>query len=142
MTTDIASLKPNTAKKAFARSTSRTTIVRWSKRFSIACSIGCGRILSAWVKNAEPKGCKERTDCERISGDAMTTAIELVLREARPAGSEEHIVDIGIGDGCIVAIEAGLACDAPEHRLGGRLVVPGFVETHIHLDKSCISDRA
>lgn len=72
----------------------------------------------------------------------MTTAIELVLREARPAGSEEHIVDIGIGDGCILAIEAGLACDAPEHHLGGRLVVPGFVETHIHLDKSCISDRA
>jgi cytosine deaminase len=24
---------------------------------------------------------------------------------------------------------------------GGRLVSPGFVETHIHLDKSCILDR-
>ena len=24
---------------------------------------------------------------------------------------------------------------------GGRLVTPGFVETHIHLDKSCILDR-
>ncbi len=25
--------------------------------------------------------------------------------------------------------------------VGGRLVTPGFVETHIHLDKSCILDR-
>ena len=34
-TSDIASLNPRTAKNAFARSMSRTTIVRWSKRFSI-----------------------------------------------------------------------------------------------------------
>src|SRR5258708_20358746 len=31
MTTAIASLKPSSAKNALARSTSRTTIVRWSK---------------------------------------------------------------------------------------------------------------
>jgi cytosine deaminase len=71
----------------------------------------------------------------------MTDAIDLVLREARVAGSEQHLVDIGIRGGRIVAIESTLACDAPKHSLGGRLVVPGFVETHIHLDKSCISER-
>ena len=71
----------------------------------------------------------------------MTPPIDLVLREARPFGSEERVVDIGIRDGRIVAIEAGLACDAPKHHLGGRLVVPGFVETHIHLDKSRIVER-
>jgi cytosine/creatinine deaminase len=71
----------------------------------------------------------------------MTVSVDLVLREARPAGSEERVVDIGIRDGHIVAIETNLACDAPEQLLGGRLVVPGFVETHIHLDKSCIIER-
>src|ERR1700731_2005001 len=29
----------------------------------------------------------------------------------------------------------------PEDDLNGRLVVPGFVETHIHLDKSCLLGR-
>ena len=71
----------------------------------------------------------------------MRTVIDLVLREVRLAESEQRVVDIGIRDGRVVAIEAGLACDAPERHLGGRLVVPGFVETHIHLDKSCISER-
>ncbi len=71
----------------------------------------------------------------------MSSAIDLVLREARIAGSEPRVVDIGIRDGRIVAIEPNLACEAPAQNLGGRLVVPGFVETHIHLDKSCIIDR-
>jgi cytosine/creatinine deaminase len=71
----------------------------------------------------------------------MSGAIDLVLRDARIAGSEPHVVDISIRDGRIVAIEPSLACDAPAQNLAGRLVVPGFVETHIHLDKSCISDR-
>jgi cytosine deaminase len=31
--------------------------------------------------------------------------------------------------------------DAPSEDLGGRLVVPGLVETHVHLDKSCLLDR-
>ena len=30
---------------------------------------------------------------------------------------------------------------APQIDVGGCLVVPGFIETHIHLDKSCIMDR-
>jgi cytosine/creatinine deaminase len=71
----------------------------------------------------------------------MSSAIDLVLREARIAGSEPRVVDIGIGAGRIVAIEPNLACEAPVQNLDGRLVVPGFVETHIHLDKSCIIDR-
>ena len=67
--------------------------------------------------------------------------LDLILRDARIAGDEARVVDIGIRDGRIAAIESGLAGDAPERRLDGRLVVPGFVETHIHLDKSCILDR-
>ena len=67
--------------------------------------------------------------------------LDLVLRDARVAGSDDRIVDIGIRDGRIAAIGPDLTSDGPEHQIGERLVVPGFVETHIHLDKSCIFDR-
>src|SRR5215467_1425138 len=66
---------------------------------------------------------------------------DLVLRAARLAGRESEAVDIGIADGRIAALAPNLVCDAPAERLDGRLVVPGFVDTHIHLDKSCILER-
>ncbi|MGI9414096.1 MAG: amidohydrolase family protein, partial [Hyphomicrobiales bacterium] len=50
-------------------------------------------------------------------------------------------VDIGIEGGVIAAIEPGLAADGREIDIDGRMVAPGFIETHIHLDKSCILDR-
>lgn len=50
-------------------------------------------------------------------------------------------MDIGIEAGRIAAIEPSLAVEAEELDVGGRLVAPGFVETHIHLDKSCILER-
>src|SRR4030081_650389 len=66
---------------------------------------------------------------------------DFVWRDARLARRETETVDIGVRGGCIAAIAPGLVCDAREERLGGRLVVPGFVDTHIHLDKSCILGR-
>lgn len=68
-------------------------------------------------------------------------AFDLILRNARIAGDEARVTDIGIREGRFAAIEAALGGEGPEQDLGGRLVVPGFVETHIHLDKSCILDR-
>lgn len=68
-------------------------------------------------------------------------SLDLVLRQCRIAGSEETSVDIGIKDGLIAAIEMQLPDTAPSENVDGRLVLPGFVETHIHLDKSCILDR-
>lgn len=50
-------------------------------------------------------------------------------------------LDIGIQDGVVVALEAGLQADAEVLDAGGRQAVPGFVESHIHLDKACILDR-
>ena len=50
-------------------------------------------------------------------------------------------VDIGIDKGRIATIESRLLADGKEIDLGGRLTTPGFIETHIHLDKSCILDR-
>jgi cytosine deaminase len=68
-------------------------------------------------------------------------ALDLVLRQGRFAERGEVLFDIGIANGRIVEIAGTIAAEAPEEQLDGRLVIPGFVETHIHLDKSCILDR-
>ena len=68
--------------------------------------------------------------------------MDLILRNALIAGEEGNPpVDIGIEGGRIAAIEAGLIAEGEEIDLGERLVSPGFIETHIHLDKSCLLDR-
>ncbi|WP_341911245.1 amidohydrolase family protein [Ferrovibrio terrae] len=64
---------------------------------------------------------------------------DLILRNARLA--DGRIVDLGITAGRFAAVAPALAGEGPAQDLGGRLVVPGFVETHLHLDKSCILDR-
>ena len=66
---------------------------------------------------------------------------DLILREARIAGRAERTADIGISKGRIAAIAPDLPQGVPERKLNGRLAVPGFIETHIHLDKSCILGR-
>ncbi len=68
-------------------------------------------------------------------------SLDHIFRNARIAGNEGHLVDIGIRAGRFAAIAVGLEAEAPAEDLGGRLVVPGFVETHIHLDKSCLLGR-
>jgi cytosine/creatinine deaminase len=68
-------------------------------------------------------------------------AFDLILRGAH-LRDLDHEVDLGIAGGRIAAIAPALSADtAAEERLDGRLVLPGLVETHIHLDKSCIIDR-
>ena len=66
--------------------------------------------------------------------------LDLILRNARLAGRGETL-DIGIAGGRIAALAQNLGGEAPEQHLDGRLVLAGFVETHIHLDKSCILER-
>lgn len=70
---------------------------------------------------------------------------DYVLRNGRIAGAGADPVDIAIADGRIAAIEPRSAMAARDASrdiaLDGRLMVPGFIETHIHLDKSCISER-
>ncbi len=56
-------------------------------------------------------------------------------------GEDERTTDIGVAGGNIVAMEDALSADAEILDAGGRLVIPGFVESHIHLDKACILDR-
>jgi cytosine deaminase len=66
--------------------------------------------------------------------------LDLILRNARVAGHGEAL-DIGIAGGRIAALAPNLVGEALEQQLDGRLVLAGFVESHIHLDKSCILDR-
>jgi len=70
--------------------------------------------------------------------------LDLILRNVRLADATpgEPSTDIGVKDGRIVALSPGLQGDAAEEVQGnGRVVCAGFVETHIHLDKSCILGR-
>jgi cytosine/creatinine deaminase len=69
--------------------------------------------------------------------------MDLIVRNARLAHEPAaEPLDIGIADGEIVAIEKGLAAEAEIYDARGRLACGGLVETHIHLDKSRILDRA
>ena len=69
--------------------------------------------------------------------------MDLVLRNAAITGDADAGAwrDIGIADGRIAAIAPRIESGGRDIDLMGRLVVPGFVETHLHLDKSCILDR-
>jgi cytosine/creatinine deaminase len=67
--------------------------------------------------------------------------MDLILKNARLVGDDGGTANIGIENGKIVAIQPNLRSEAETIDLGGRLVSAGFVETHIHLDKSCILDR-
>lgn len=69
---------------------------------------------------------------------------DLLLRDVRlpDAKPGEPAMDIGVVAGRIAAIAPRIEGHAKEEADGsGRLVCSGFVETHIHLDKSCILAR-
>jgi cytosine deaminase len=68
-------------------------------------------------------------------------ANDFILRNASIAGRGSQTFDIAISDGTIAGIASRISSDALSEDVGGRLVVPGFVDSHIHLDKSCILDR-
>src|SRR5258708_12025227 len=68
------------------------------------------------------------------------TAFDLIFRRAATLSSDTP-VDIGVSDGRIVAIASRLESQAREIDVDGRLVLPGFVDSHIHLDKACLLGR-
>src|SRR5215212_4282955 len=67
--------------------------------------------------------------------------MDLILRHARLIGAGKQTTDIGITDGRIAEVRPDLAAEGETIDLHGRLVSTGLIETHIHLDKSCILDR-
>jgi cytosine deaminase len=66
--------------------------------------------------------------------------LDLVLRQARIAGRDGP-VDVGIAGGRIAGIAAHIETDARVTSIDGCFACAGFVDTHIHLDKSRISER-
>ena len=72
----------------------------------------------------------------------MNQRADLILRHAR-VDRRDDVVDIVIAGGTIAAIVPARDAHPGRHSIdvAGRYVSPGFVETHVHLDKSCIVDR-
>ena len=69
---------------------------------------------------------------------------DLIVHNARlfDADRKAPLVNIGIRDGRYAAIAPDLGGAAGEELdVEGGVLSPGFVETHIHLDKTCILDR-
>ena len=66
--------------------------------------------------------------------------MDIVVRGAMLADGSGPM-DVGIAAGRIAAVVPVLDTDAPEMPAGGCLLIPGLVETHLHLDKTCILDR-
>src|SRR5260370_31251699 len=69
--------------------------------------------------------------------------MDLVLRNATLMGATAKVrQDVGVIDGKIVEIAPKVAAIGREELdVDGRLLTPGLVESHIHLDKSRIIDR-
>jgi cytosine deaminase len=68
--------------------------------------------------------------------------MDQIIRDARILrGGELVNTDIAIKGQAIAAIAPDLSAEGPELKAGGCLVIPGLIETHIHLDKTCILDR-
>jgi cytosine/creatinine deaminase len=68
--------------------------------------------------------------------------MDQIIRDARILRHGELVnTDIAIQGQTIAAIAPDLSAEGPELKAGGCLVIPGLIETHIHLDKTCILDR-
>lgn len=68
------------------------------------------------------------------------SAFDLIFRRAALAG-EHGLVDIGVRAGRIRTIAPRLIADCPSVEIAGRAVLPGFVDSHVHLDKACLLGR-
>src|SRR2546429_638198 len=76
------------------------------------------------------------TGTPRQTGKAMN----LLVRNARLRGRDQ-LVDIGIEQGRIAAVAPDLAASAAETiDAAGDLVVPGFVNLHLHADKALLGE--
>ncbi len=70
------------------------------------------------------------------------TPEDRIFRNAR-IGSQDALVDFCVTEGLFSRISPGLGNDAgcEEVDLDGRVVLPTFVESHIHLDKAFLEER-
>ena len=66
----------------------------------------------------------------------MSAPFDMVIRNAEIAtATDRYVADIGIKNGRIDAIAKGLGSGREEIDAKGRLVTPGGVDSHCHLDQ-------
>ena len=70
----------------------------------------------------------------------MSDPVDLLLRGAR-LPDRDDLVDIAIAGERIVGVDPVARPARETIELGARLVTPGLVESHIHLDKVLLTDR-
>src|ERR1700728_226952 len=113
--------------------------MRSRSRTAATCSVA-----AVWWRKEIRRNCVGRCSTTPIlvrlrEGDEL---MDLIVRDARILRDGELVdVDIAVEGERIAAIAPALAADGPELKAEGLLVVPGLIETHIHLDKTCILDR-
>jgi cytosine deaminase len=66
---------------------------------------------------------------------------DVIIRQARVDGGAPGLADVAVSAGRVVAIGRDLGLADRELDAGGRLVTAGFVDSHVHLDKSRTIDR-
>src|ERR1700732_2355536 len=67
--------------------------------------------------------------------------MDLLIHNVR-VWDDQPLMEIGIKDGKIAAIEIGIEESAVESiDAGGRAVIPGLIEPHLHLDKAMLHRR-
>lgn len=67
--------------------------------------------------------------------------MDLLLKQVRLA-DDAPLQDVGIAGGKIVAVAPQLTGGAAQViETGGRVLIPGLIESHLHLDKAFIADR-
>ena len=67
--------------------------------------------------------------------------MDIIIRNAR-ISDKENLKDVAVKDGKIIKIEENIAEKASEEiDADGRVLIPGLVESHIHMDKALIADR-
>ncbi|MBE9638452.1 amidohydrolase family protein [Salipiger mangrovisoli] len=67
--------------------------------------------------------------------------LDLIIRGARLSDGAAP-VDIGVAQGRIATIAPDIASDAQTLDAGGGMIFRGFGDSHLHLDKACILERA
>src|ERR1043166_309715 len=77
---------------------------------------------------------------QRLYSANVAETVDLLLRGAR-LPDRQSLADIAISGDRIVAVDPVSRPARESIELGGRLVTPGLVEAHIHLDKALLTDR-